>query len=117
MENLRTVVGWTMGLKLAGEMPALPSQNSKLRTTLMASKDYMEGLMDVSDRLGAWIEAAQAQGALNPKFPPIAVLYTLFARACDPVLEFLKMGELYSNEEIITLVLGTCFDGLSARPA
>jgi len=117
MENLRTVVGWTMGLKLAGEMPALPSQNSSLRSTLMASKDYMDGLMDVSDRLGAWIEAAQAQGALNPRFPPIAVLYTLFARACDPVLEFLKMGELYSDEEIITLVLGTCFDGLSARPA
>jgi len=117
MENLRTVVGWTMGLKLAGEMPALPSQNSSLRSTLMASQDYMDGLMDVSDRLGAWIEAAQAQGALNPKFPPIAVLYTLFARACDPVLEFLKMGELYSDEEIITLVLGTCFDGLSARPA
>jgi TetR/AcrR family transcriptional regulator, regulator of autoinduction and epiphytic fitness len=115
MDNLRAVVGWTMGLKLAGEMPSLPSQNSSLRATLMANKDYMDGLMDVSDRLGAWIEAAQAQGALNPKFPPIAVLYTLFARACDPVLEFLKMGELYSDAEIIELVLGTCFDGLNAR--
>ena len=115
MEQLRAVVRWTMGLKLAGEMPALPSQNSKLRTTLMASKDYMEGLMDVSDRLGAWIEAAQAQGAMNPQLPAIAVLYTLFARACDPVLEFLKMGELYSNDEIISLVMSTCFDGLNAR--
>lgn len=115
LDNLRTVVAWTMGLKLAGEMPSLPSQNSTLRTALVGNKDYMDGLMDVSDRLGAWIEAAQAQGTLNPKLPPIAVLYTLFARACDPVLEFLKMGELYSNEEIIALVLGTCFDGLSAR--
>jgi TetR/AcrR family transcriptional regulator of autoinduction and epiphytic fitness len=115
MEQLRAVVRWTMGLKLAGEMPALPSQNSKLRTTLMASKDYMDGLMDVSDRLGAWIEAAQAQGAMNPQLPAIAVLYTLFARACDPVLEFLKMGELYSNDEIISLVMSTCFDGLNAR--
>lgn len=115
MEKLRSVVQWTLGLKLAGEMPSLPSQNSKLRTSLMGNKDYMDGLMDVSDRLGAWIEAAQAQGALNPKFPPIAVLYTLYARACDPVLEFLKMGELYSNDEIIALVLDTCFDGLSAR--
>ncbi len=115
MDKLRTVVQWTMGLKLAGEMPSLPSQNSSLRTALMGNKDYMDGLMDVSDRLGAWIETAQAQGALNPKFPAIAVLYTLFARACDPVLEFLKMGDLYSNDEIIALVLGTCFDGLSAR--
>lgn len=115
MEKLRTVVQWTMGLKLAGEMPSLPSQNSSLRATLMRNKDYMDGLMDVSDRLGAWIEAAQAQGALNPKFPPIAVLYTLYARACDPVLEFLKASQLYSNDEIIALVLGTCFDGLNAR--
>ena len=115
VEKLREVVGWTMGLKLAGEMPSLPSQNSSLRTALIANKDYMDGLMDVSDRLGAWIEAAQAQGALNPKLPSIAVLYTLYARACDPVLEFLKMGGLYTNDQIVTLVLSTCFEGLETR--
>lgn len=115
VDKLRKVVAWTMGLKLAGEMPSLPSQNSSLRTTLIANKDYMDGLMDVSDRLGAWIEAAQAQGAVNPKLPAIAVLYTLYARACDPVLEFLKMGELYTDDEVIALVLITCFEGLEAR--
>ena len=115
VDKLRKVVAWTMGLKLAGEMPSLPSQNSSLRTALIANKDYMDGLMDVSDRLGAWIEAAQAQGALNPKLPSIAVLYTLYARACDPVLEFLKMGGLYTNDEIVALVLSTCFEGLETR--
>lgn len=115
VDKLRSVVAWTMGLKLAGEMPSLPSQNSTLRTALMGNKDYMNGLMDVSDRLGAWIEVAQSQGALNPKLPPVAVLYTLYARACDPVLEFLQLGELYTNEEIISLVLTTCFEGLEAR--
>ncbi|WP_421954571.1 TetR/AcrR family transcriptional regulator [Polaromonas sp.] len=115
MDKLRSVVTWTMGLKLAGEMPSLPSQNSSLRITLMGNKDYMNGLMDVSDRLGAWIEAAQTQGAINPKLPPIAVLYTLYARACDPVLEFLKMGALYTNDEIIALVLSTCLEGLETR--
>jgi AcrR family transcriptional regulator len=115
LEKLRSVVRWTMGLKLVGEMPSLPSQNSSLRTTLMGNKDYMDGLMDVSDRLGAWIEEAQEQGLLNADLPAIAVLYTLFARACDPVLEFLKMGDLYGNEEIIEMVLSTCFDGLRKR--
>ena len=71
--------------------------------------------MDLSDRLGAWIEAAQALGALNPKLPPIAVLYTLYARACDPVPGFLKMGGLYTNHEIIALVLSACFEALEAR--
>ena len=115
LDKLRAVVRWTMGLKLGGEMPSLPSQNSTLRATLMGHKAYMDGLMDVSDRLGAWIVEAQAQGLINPKLPAIAVLYTLYARACDPVLEFLKMGELQTDDEIIDLVLSTCFDGLNAR--
>lgn len=115
LEKLRSVVRWTMSLKLAGEMPALPSQNSRLRTTLMGHREYMDGLVDVSDRLGAWIELAQKEGVLNADLPAIAMLYTLFARACDPVLEFLKMGDLYTDEQIMDMVLVTCFEGLRAR--
>jgi hypothetical protein len=81
----------------------------------MGSKDYMDGLMDVSDALGAWIEEAQAKGQINKALPPVAVLYTLFARACDPVLEFLKMSEQHTEAQILDLVMSTCFDGLSAR--
>jgi TetR/AcrR family transcriptional regulator of autoinduction and epiphytic fitness len=115
LDNLRAVVRWTMELKIGGEMPSLPSQNSSLRATLMGSKDYMDGLMEVSDVLGAWIEASQAQGTLNTKIPAIAVLYTLYARACDPVLEFLKMGGQHDDTQIVDLVLSTCFDGLNSR--
>ena len=115
LEKLRAVVRWTLQVKLAGDMPSLPSQNSTLRATLIANKDYMDGLMDVSDRLGEWIEAAQAAGALNPALPAVAILYTFFARACDPVLEFLKMGGLYQDEQIVDFVLSTCFEGLNAR--
>jgi AcrR family transcriptional regulator len=115
IDKLKAVTRWTMTLKLQGLMPSLPSQNSSLRATLMASKDYMDGLMDVSDALGGWIEQAQAQGQINPTLPAVAVLYTLFARACDPVLEFLKMGEQHTEDQILDLVMSTCFDGLSAR--
>lgn len=115
VDKLRAVVRWAMGLKLNGEMPSLPSQNSSLRTVLMANTTYMDGLMEVSGRLGAWIETAQADGAINPKLPAITVLYTLYARACDPALEFLKTGGLYDSEQVIDLVLSTCFDGLNAR--
>ena len=115
LENLRAVVRCIMEVKLAGEMPSLPSQNSKLRATLMANTDYMDGLMQASDVLGGWIEAAQAQGALNASLPAIAILYTVYARACDPVLEFLKMGDQFSDTQIIDLVMATCFEGLNAR--
>jgi len=116
LDKLRATVEWTMRRKLSGNMPTLPSQNSTLRATLMAHKDYLDGLMGVSDTLGGWIEEAQAQGALNPALPPIAVLYTLYARACDPVLEFLQLSELHSDDEIVAMVMTACFDGLRARP-
>jgi TetR/AcrR family transcriptional regulator, regulator of autoinduction and epiphytic fitness len=115
LERLRATARWTMQLQLAGEMPSLPSENSSLRTALAANTDYMDGLMTVSDTLGAWIEAAQADGSLDAELPPIAVLYTLYARACDPVLGFLKGSEQYSDDEIIEMVLRTCFSGLRSR--
>ncbi len=115
LEKLRCTVAWTMRLKLTGEMPTLPSQNSTLRATLMRHTRYMDGLMEISERLGAWIEAAQAQEQVNKALPPVVVLYTLFARACDPVLEFLQATGQYSEDAIVDLVLGTCFDGLRQR--
>ena len=115
LDQLKTVVRWMMRLQLAGEMPSLPSQNSTLRATLMRNKAYLDGLMEASEQIGSWIEQAQAEGALDPRLPAIAVLYTLYARACDPVLEFLRMGGQHSDEEIVELVLRTCFFGLSSR--
>jgi TetR/AcrR family transcriptional regulator of autoinduction and epiphytic fitness len=115
LDKLKAVVRWTLQVQLAGQMPSLPSQNSSLRAVLMASRGYIDGLMEVSDQLGAWIEAGQADGSVNASLPPLAVLYTMYARACDPVVEFLKTAGQHSDEEIVELVVGTCFDGLRAR--
>jgi AcrR family transcriptional regulator len=115
LHKLKAVTRWTMQLKLLGQMPSLPSQNSSLRATLMASPAYMDGLMQVSDVLGGWIEQAQAQGEIHQQLPAVAVLYTLYARACDPVLEFLKMGNDLTDEAVLDIVMRSCFEGLQAR--
>lgn len=117
VEKLKAVVAWAISLKMAGEMPSLPSQNSGLRKALSANRDYMDALMEVSDELGAWILEAQKKGAIDPNLPPIVVLYTLYARACDPVVEFLQMGGQFGTEEIQRLVLKTCFEGLAQAKA
>ena len=115
LAQLKSVVRWMMERQLAGEMPSLPSQNSSLRAALLGNKAYLDGLMVVSDAIGGWIEAAQKGGTLNAALPPHLVLYTLYARACDPVLEFMRAGGQHSDEEIISLVMTTCFDGLRGR--
>jgi TetR/AcrR family transcriptional regulator of autoinduction and epiphytic fitness len=115
LDQLKAIARWMLQVQLKGEMPSLPSQNSTLRANLMANKAYLDGLMQISDQMGGWIEAAQADGSLSPKIPAIAVLYTLYARACDPVPGFLKAGGQHTDEEIVELVLDTCFDGLKTR--
>ncbi len=115
IEHLKSVARWTMQVTLAGEMPALPSQNSTLRTALMQHRGYLDRVMIVSERLGAWISAAQAAGQIDAKLPPEAVLYTLYARACDPVLAFLRAGGNHSDEQVIEIVMSTCFEGLVKR--
>jgi TetR/AcrR family transcriptional regulator, regulator of autoinduction and epiphytic fitness len=115
VDKLKVAARWMMQLKLAGEMPNLPSQNSSLRATLTAHRGYVDGLMEISDTLGGWIEAAQKAGHISSRLPAIVVLYTLYARACDPVLEFLKVGGQYSQAQMLDFVTSTCFDGIVAR--
>ena len=115
LDQLRAIARWMLEQQLKGEMPSLPSQNSSLRANLMANKAYLDGLMQISHQLGEWITAAQADGSLNAKVPAVVVLYTLYSRACDPVPGFLKASGQHSDEEIIAIVLGTCFDGLTVR--
>ncbi len=114
LAQLEAVARWMLEVQLAGQMPILPSQNSSLRANLMGNKDYLNSLMAVSDHIGGWIEAAQKEGSLNPKIPALVVLYTLYARACDPVPGFLKAGGAHTDAEIVDLVMATCFNGLKA---
>lgn len=115
IDKLRSAARWTMQVQLAGEMPSLPSQNSSLRQSLLSNRDYMARLIELSDKLGEWITAAQRSGELNPSLPPEVALFTIFARACDPVLALLKESGQYSDERIVEMLLATCFDGLSGR--
>ena len=115
LDQLKAVVRWMMQARLAGRMPNLPSENSTLRATLLASNDYLTALTLVSDQIGGWIEQAQADGTLSARLPPMLVLFTLYARACDPVPEFMKLGGQYSDGDIVEWVLDTCFQGLNTR--
>ncbi len=114
-DKLRALVRWSLERLIGNHMPLLPSRNTALRTVLMADDQYLHALVTVSDQIGQWITQAQSQGSVDPALPPLVVLYTLYARACDPVVGFLKEGGQFSDAEIVELVLKTCFDGLRSR--
>lgn len=112
IQRLEAMVRWALSQQLAGEMPTVPSQNSSLRAELLAHKTYLDLLMRVSEHLGAWIQQAQADGDIDPALPPEMVLFTVYARACDPVPAFLKAGGALDDTQIVELLTTTCLRGL-----
>jgi AcrR family transcriptional regulator len=114
-ERLRAVLRWALSQHLAGAMPLLPSTRSSLREALLKNGRYVERLQALSALLLAWIDEAQRDGQIDPTLPSEVVLYTLFARSCDPVLDFLRDSGQYDDARVLDLVLATCFDGLRPR--
>ena len=115
LDQLKAVTRWAVQTQLEGEMPSLPAQNSNLTAALLSNEPYMDRLVALSTRLGTWITEAQALGQLNPTLPADLVLYTLFARACDPVVGMLKASGQYTNDQIVDGILASTFGGLAAR--
>ncbi|RZJ10508.1 MAG: TetR/AcrR family transcriptional regulator [Rubrivivax sp.] len=115
LDQLQAVARWAMVTQLDGEMPSLPAHNSSLSASLQSNDAYMDRLLALSNRLSIWITEAQTSGQLNAALPADLVLYTLFARACDPVVALLKDSGQYTNQQILDWVTSTTFDGLSAR--
>ncbi len=115
LDKLKAVVRWAVTLHLAGTMPLLPSTRSSIQQALLAYPPYLERLSRLTEALGDWIGQAQAAGTLSPALPGEVILYTIFARSCDPVADFLKMGGAFSDDDIVDLVVHTCFEGISGR--
>ncbi len=113
LDQLKAVTRWAMQTQLEGEMPSLPAQNSNLSASLQSNDAYMDRLIALSNRLSIWITEAQTSGQLHAALPPELVLYTLFARACDPVVALLKESGQYTHAQIIDWVTSTTFDGLA----
>lgn len=115
LDQLKAVTRWAMQTQLEGEMPTLPAQNSHLSASLQSNDEYMDRLIALSNRLSIWITEAQTGGQLNPVLPGELVLYTLFARACDPVVAMLKESGQYTHAQILDWVTSTTFDGMALR--
>ncbi len=113
LDKLKGLVRWAVTSHLANTMPLLPSTRSSIQQTLTNYPPYMEKVGRLIEALGLWIEQAQANGSLSASLPGEVILYTIFARSCDPVADFLKLGGAFSDHEIVEILVKTCFDGMT----
>jgi hypothetical protein len=113
IERLEGLLRWTLSQRLSGSVPHLPSTSPALQHSLLTNRGYMDALMGLSERIGEMIQEARAAGSLRATLRDEFVLYTLYARTCDPTLEFLKAGGSMSNAEIVEQMVSACFRGLA----
>lgn len=112
--RLEGLLRWTLTQRIGGGVPHLPSTSPSLQHSLLANRDYMDSLMTLSERIGELIVAARADGSLRSTLRDEFILYTLYARTCDPTLEYLKAAGAMSDQEIVEQMVGACFHGLLA---
>lgn len=114
IERLESLLRWTLTQRLSGSVPHLPSTSPLLQQGLTSNRRYIDTLMALSEQIGALIAQARADGQLRAGLRDEFVLYTLYARTCDPTLEYLKAGGAMTDAEIVEAMVGTCFHGLAA---
>ncbi len=112
--KLAQLLRWTLAERLAGGVPHLPSTSPTLRDSLLANRAYMDRLMALSEAVGGMIRQARRDGHLRADMSEEFVLFTIYARSCDPTMDFLKATGSLSDEQIVEQMVSACFDGIGA---
>lgn len=111
-DQLKSILQWALEIRMKGGLPTLPTENTSLRETLLNNTRYINRLMDLNELMGQLIERAKSDGTIRKDLPTEVVLFTIYARSCDPTLDYLRMGDQYSEDQVIEFLMSTCFSGL-----
>ncbi len=113
IEKLRALLEWVLRERLAGGVPHLPSTSASLRDALTHNREYVDLLITVSERIGSLIRDAQSEGAIAASYREEFLLYHLYARSCDPTLEYLREGGALGDDDIVTQMVSATFEGIT----
>jgi TetR/AcrR family transcriptional regulator, regulator of autoinduction and epiphytic fitness len=115
LDKLKALLRYALHERCVGRLPTLPSSNEALRKTLMSDKAYMQALSDLMDAFGALIEAAIAAKQLRGDLEPTVLLFSLYARSCDPTFDFLRATGSMPDAEVVEALVAVAFGGFEAH--
>lgn len=116
-DKLESVLRWALELRLQGGLPLLPSTSTTLRDGLLRNKEYVRRILKMNEEMTALVEAAQRDGRLASGLPAEVIVFSIYARTCDPSVDYLKMTRHYSDAQIVDYLLTAAFDGVVAPAA
>jgi AcrR family transcriptional regulator len=113
-EKLAALLEWALRVRLAGGLPFLPSTSPHVRDMLMRNIKYMLRIAKLNQKLENWVKQAQADGLLNPALPTDVILFSYYARTCDPAVDYLQKFSKMSDDDIVRHILTVAFEGMQA---
>lgn len=111
-EKLSALLEWALRVRLEGGLPFLPSTSAAVREMLTRNLKYVGKVLKLNSQLEKLVSQAQKKGELNSDLPCDVILYSYYARTCDPAVDYLKRFSKMTNDEIVASMLRVCFDGV-----
>jgi AcrR family transcriptional regulator len=111
-EKLRDMLEWALRERLKGGIPHLPSTSSTLEQSLMTDEPYLASLLTLNAALSKLVNDAKTEGVISKDLPTDYVVTAIYARTCDPTLEYMQRGNNYSGDEIVRFMVNGFFNGI-----
>ena len=111
-KQLEELLAWALSVRLEGGLPFLPSTSAAVRDMLTRNLLYVGKVLKLNSRLEKLVIQAQKEGDLNQNLHPDVILFSYYARSCDPAVEYLQRYTKMNKDDIIKNMLQVCFQGL-----
>ncbi len=111
-EKLKNLLGWAIDVRLHGGMPFLPSTRPSIRDLLLRNQAYVMNILNMNQRLNTLVTECQQEGSLNPELPVQVILYSYYARTCDPTVDYLVAYSELNHAAIRDHMITVSFAGL-----
>jgi len=111
-EKLEALLEWALRVRLGGGLPFLPSTSPHVRDMLMRNFKYMTRVLKLNRMLESLVKQAQKEGQLDASLPTDVILFSYYARTCDPAVEYLQKFSKMSDDDIVKHMLRVAFNGL-----
>jgi hypothetical protein len=72
----------------------------------------MTRVLKLNRMLESLVKQAQKEGQLDAALPTDVILFSYYARTCDPAVEYLQKFSKMSDDDIVKHMLRVAFNGL-----
>ena len=113
--RLEEILRWSLQHRMRGGVPHLPSTRGALQRALLFNLEYLALALKVNKRFYALVKEAKSDGDIQGRVSDDVIVYTLYARSCDPTVEYLRRDGKLSDEQIVEAMVEATFHGLVGR--